>query len=272
MGHAYAYQNILSFLSASSFTWAAGTTTNRSFLNDGEMAKQFELASTTGHVVVIDLGAAFAMRGFALLNHNAAADGGASLQIKGADDSGITSNVVTPYSLTALDTTEPAHKDHVALFSGAVTKRYWQLTIAAVGSFAFRLGEIYGMQSGTVVDLSRKKLYGHGETEEFFINKAESDVGWSRSTYLAGPRRTKRLPFADLTLSERREMMTMWRRARGGANPLLWIEDATSPGTAATQECLYGRMQPTVEWSESDFGLYAPAEFELTSLAREVGA
>lgn len=268
MAHGYAYANALAGLAASAFTWSPSVTTNRSFLNDGEMAKQFELSTALDFYVVIDLGAPASLCGFALLNHNATS--GQFLVIQGADDSGITTNVASVYS-QALDSNAPTNKDHVALFS-ATGRRYWKIRILSGASISFKIGEIFGIYTSQLVSLTRKKIYGHGESEQYFINAAKSDTGWSRATFLAGPQRTKRLPFSDLTLTERRALLTMWRASYGGANPLLWIEDTTTPGTASTQECLWGRPSTSLDWSEDDYGVYSPSEISIESLGREAGS
>lgn len=275
MAHGYAYANSLAALGATAFTWTPSVTTNRGFVNDGEMAKRFELTSASDISVVIDLGAAVAMTGFALLNHSAVVDSGNLstwlMEIKGADDSGITTNVATPFA-SYLHHYAPDDKDHVCLFA-STTRRYWKLNWQGAVAVTLKVGEIYGIAASGLTTITRLKLYGHGESEQYFVNTAKSDTGWSRSTFLAGPQRTKRLPFSELTLAERREVMAMWRRSRGGSNPLLWIENATIPvPDGGAQQCLYGRMQPSVGWSEGDYNLYAPTEFTIESLGREVGA
>ena len=45
-----------------------------------------------------------------------------------------------------------------------------------------------------------------------------------------------------------------------------------SAGSAASQECMWGKFQESLSWSQPDFGLYDVDELTLVSLGREVGS
>ncbi len=271
--HAYSATNKLSGLAAAAFTWSTAVTTNRTYVNDGRMDKVFSAGSSSGGAnVIIDLGSAKAVTAVATLNTNIASATAPTLKVEGADDAGISSNVVAAKAVTTLGTTQPRHKDHVLQFD-SVSKRYWRLTWTWTGSFTLTLGEIFFAATTT---LNRGVIFGHGEREEFITTRFAGDSGERRGHYVAGPYRIRRFPFADLTESERDEVLTMFRASYGGATNMLWCsryEAGTSAATAAYQDCIYGRLeQSSVGWTETDPDIYQPDAFELRSAAREVGA
>lgn len=273
MAHGYATANALSALGPTAFTWSTGGTTDRAFLNDGRMDKVHSSGgSSTSVELTIDLGAATALVGFAVLNHSMASWTLPTLAIHGADDAGFTTGVVAAKTGSFIVKTAPNQKD-TALQFPSVTKRYWRLYFQDSSARTLTLGEVYGLAS--VTSLTRLKVYGHGEGEEYRLNSTESRTGERRDTFLSGPLRRKALPFSDLRATERDEVMAMWRATRGGATPLLWLESVESTAiaaTAAAQECLWGKLSPTFDWVERDYNLFDVTALELRSLGREVGA
>lgn len=276
MSHAYATANALAGLAPSAFTWSTAGTTNRNYLTDGTMGK---VADSGGSASVtslfIDLGVATNMVGFALLNHSMSTWTAPVLEVAGADDLAFTTGVVVPKNPTTPNQVAPNQKDMVLLFP-ALSKRYWRLRFSDSVARTFSLGEVFGIAAAGLTTLTRVKTYGHGETEEYLLNTSMSKTGERRDTFLAGPIRTKHLPFSDARGTEKAELMAMWRACRGGALPLLWVEFITSftanAASAAEQECVFGKLQPSFSWTENDYNLFTVTSLELRSLGREVGA
>lgn len=278
MAYAYAYTNALTNLGAAAFTNSVGTNdSTRARMSDTRMDKRYNMGASvaSGSTIILDFGAAVALKGIALLNTNFAVQWtDAAVRIRAATDAAITTSVVTAKAATTLNSTAPKNKDHVLQFT-TVTKRYWELTFTAGGSFSnASIGEIFAYE--TVTQLSRKSIYGGGEKEEIKTAGVDYENGNSRSFYLGGPVRSKRLPFQDLTSAEREELAAMWRVLKGEATPFLWIDsyEATAVAAAvAEQEVTYGRLKmPDFEWSENDYLLYQPPELHIRSLGREVGS
>ena len=275
MSVGYATANALTGLAATAFTWSSGYTTGRSRLNDGlqdELAAGSASAQAPGQTLAVDLGSATALVGVALLNHNLAA-AGYNVKVEGADDSGFSVNLVTAKAATTIETTAPWHKDAVLQFP-SVTKRYWRLTFSGGGSLTVTLGELQFLTS--ITTLSRQPIYGgYAQTERYVTNRVESRTGQTRSTYLAGPIRSLRLPFKDSSTSQKAELFTMWRATRGGTSRLLWLEYIESDsfsGSYDAQHCLWGRVQETLGWVNADYGLYDVDGLELIGEGREVGS
>lgn len=272
--HAYATTNKLTALADAAFTWTPATTTNRVYLHDGRMDKIFSVASTASTVnVVIDFGSATALTAIAILNSNIAQATSPTITIAAADDAAITVNPVTPKATTTLNTTAPRQKDHVLQFA-SVSKRYWRITWAWTGSFALTLGEIYAC---VTTALTRYTVFGHSEDEEYFGTEFQSDTGESRGHFIAGPYRTKVLPFEDLSESERDELLTLRRACNAGASPLLWChqyEAVSTAAAAAYQDVIWGRLRgnKNFPWNEFDYARFNVNALVLKSLAREVGA
>lgn len=275
MSSGYAITNRLTGLAATAFTWSSGFTTGRSKINDGlmdEVAVGSSSAQASGQTLVMDLGSALACVGVVILNHNLAS-GTSSVRVRGADDAAITVNVVTAKADTTIGTSAPYEKDSALQFP-SVTKRYWELTFTHTGTKIIRLGEI--LVFGSITTLSRQTVYGAGEEEEYFLNRNQGQVGHVRSTYLGGPVRSKRLPFSLLRgTTERDELMTMWRATQGGNKNLLYldnIDSSASAGTAASQQCLWGKLQSSLSWTEGDYLLFDIDSLVLVGQGREVGA
>jgi hypothetical protein len=274
MSQGYAVTSALTSLAAGSFVWSSGYTTARTRLNDGimdEVAAGSSSAQATGQTLVIDLGTATALVGFALLNHNLAT-GACTVRIRAADDAAITTNVVTAKAASTIVTTAPSNKDTVLQFV-SVTKRYWELTFAHTGTKIVRLGELLAFAS--ITTLTRGSIYGDGDSERPSLNKNVSSTGHQRATYLGGPVRTKRLIYKDLSTSELAELRAMWAASTYGVSNLLFIPYIESTATAATdaaQECLWGKMQEEFDFTRADFSLNDPSNFVIVGQGREVGA
>lgn len=272
MSHGYVTSNALVALGPTAFTWSTGGTTNRGFLNDGRLDKVATSGgSSTVTDLVIDMGSAVPLVGFAVLNHSMATWTAPTILVSADNSSGFGSGVaVTTIGSTPVVQTAPNHKDAVFLSSVTYTRQYWRLRFSDSSARTLSLGEVYGIAA--VTTLSRKKTYGHSETEEYRLNSIETQTGERRGTFLSGPIRTKKLPFADVQGSERDELMAMWRATYGGASPLLWLEDAGVLHVAREQECILGKLQPSFGWTERDYDLFDATALELRGLAREVGA
>lgn len=271
--HAYAVTNKAGSLAAAAFNWSNSATTNRAYLNDGRLDRQFNAGAVlTTLNVVIDFGADVTLTAIAILNHNLATATGATLKVEAADNAGISSGSVTPKAITTLNTTAPRQKDHVLQFA-STTKRYWRITFAWTGTFTLLLGEIYAAQTSA---LTRAVVYGSGKGLEYIRSRFRSDTGETRGHFIAGPIRTRQMPFDDLSDSERAELEAMFIATRGGVNALLWCEQYEATATAADndhQECILGRLEDaTWGFTEIDFGRFNPDGMLLRSLGREVGS
>ncbi len=273
----YAATNLLSGLAATAFTWSAGLNdTTRARLNDARMDSRYVNGSpTTSLAVVIDLGSAIALTGFAVLNSNCAIQKTVSLKVESADDSGMSTNLVVRKAATTLDAIAPRNKDHVVQFASGTARRYWRLTWAWTGTItSFAIGELWAFVSQ--VQLSRKSIYGGGESREFKLVDVQFYSGGSRSYKNGGPIRELTLPYQDLTSSQIEELYTMQAAVSGGAAPFLWIPSYEATATAAAdaeQEVIYGKITtPKFAFSENDYLLYTPNAFVITSLGREVGS
>lgn len=275
MSSGYAITNLLTGLSATAFTWSSGYTTDRTLLNDGyqdQVAAGSSSAQASGQTLTINLGSAQAVVGFALLNHNLSS-GACTVAVTYADDSGFTTGTGTAKSASTINTSAPYDKDTILQFP-SVTKQYWRLTFAHSGTKTLRIGELLAF--GSITTLSRQSIYGVGEEERYPQNRVTSDTGWSRATVLAGAIRSKSLEFRDLrATTERDEVMTMWRSTLGGARNLLYIDTIESTATAASaaaMQCLWGKLEPTMGWTEDDFSLFTTTGLRLVGLGREAGS
>ena len=275
MSSGYAITNVISGLAATAFTWSSAYTTNRARLNDGvmdELAASASSAQASGQTLVINLGSATALVGFALLNHNLAS-GACTVRVRAADDAGISVNVVTAKAASTINTSAPYQKDTVLQFP-SVTKQYWELTFVHSGTKIVTIGELLAFAS--ITTLTRQTVYGAGEGERYIQNRVETMTGNMRSTFLSGPIRTKELPFKDLRgTSERDELMSMWRATQGGVSNLLYIdliESSATAATAAAQQCLWGKLQQELGWNEDDYLLFGVNGLTLVGQGREVGS
>jgi hypothetical protein len=275
--HAYSVTNALSSLAATAFTWSNAATTNRSYLNDGRMDRRMVVGSSvaSGINVVIDMGSATSLMGFVVLNSNAATQKtDAALRIRGADDAGITSNVVTAKSSSTLySTTSPRNKDHALQFA-AVSRRYWELTWTWTGNVTnFAVGEIWAFTSS--VQLSRRSIYGSGEGRKVYSSIERFQTGEQRGLKLGGPQRMLSLQFSELTASERDELFLLWSTANGNVTPLIWIDSYEAVSTAAgtdEQNCIFGRLEEDeLMFENPDYGLHRMSGFTLRSAGREAG-
>lgn len=271
--HAYAVTNKAAGLGAAAFTWSDASSTNRTYVNDGRMDKQFATTSILSGVnVIIDLGSAQAVTAVAVLNSNIATATGATLKVDAADSADFLTNPVTPKAVTTLVTTAPRQKDHVLQFA-SVSKRYWKLTWAWTGFHQLRIGELF---LGQTTALTRFVSFGGREELEFIGSDFRSRTGETRGHYIAGPIRHRSLPFDDFSESERDELVTMWLATNGGRAALLWCEEYEAVSTAAAaakQNCIYGKFDKMMwGWSEPDYLRFGPDRFTIRSLGREVGS
>jgi hypothetical protein len=273
MAHGYAVTNAAAGLATSAFTFTSMTASNKQFLNDAAMDGVCSATSAaTTRSIDIDLGSARALVGVALLNHNMAGWEDPNVRILAADDAAFSVNLVEAKTWSETNPPAPEDRDCVLQFP-SVTKRYWRVEFRSLVTAALRLGEL--MLLSSVTSLSRLKAYGWSETEEYVSNRAAMRTGNARASFLAGPLRSKRLPFVDMQgASQREELMAMWRAAKGDVTPLLWveyIESTTAGGSAAGQACLWGKLQPSLSWRENDYNLFDVDALELRSLGRDVG-
>lgn len=274
MSHGYSVTNTLTGLAAASFTWSSAYTVSRDRLNDGlldALVSSAASAQASGQTLVIDFGGTWAGVGLALLNHNLAS-GACTVRVRGADDAAITVNVVTVKAASTIVTTAPNQKDTVLQFP-APFKRYIELTFVHTGTKIVTLGEVLALAA--ITTLSRTSIYGDGESERAVLNRNVSLTGHQRSTFLAGPIRTKRRIFKDLSTSDKAELRAMWAACTYGNSNLLWIDFVESTATAATddaQECLWGKIEPEFDWTQGDYRLFDPNQFTIVGQGREVGS
>lgn len=276
MTHAYAVTNKVTGLSATAFTSSSGPSdSTRAALNDGRMDRIFTCTSASGGVtIVIDLGSALSIAGWAVLNSNiATASGTPTLRVRGADDSAITTNVASAKAASTLNTSAPKHKDHVLQFA-ATTRRYWELTWTWTGNFALSIGELFAYATPTT--LTRKAVYGSGEGEFYKLARVDLANGEPRAVLLNGPVRRLALKWKDHSASEIAELRTMWRATRGPVTPFLFIPSYEATATAAAaseQEVIYGRLlAEAFDFTQPDYNLYEPPDLVVSSLGREAGS
>lgn len=277
MTFSYAVTNRLTGLTASAFSVSTGSGPSGAtelYLNDGRMDRQYALTGgTTIEAIDIDLGSAQSVSAVAVLNHNLVALGAPTITVTAADNAGFSVGVVTPKAATTLNTAEPKHKDHVLQF-GAVSKRYWRITFTHSTAAALRIGELFLASSNT--QLSRYMIDGSGESESFYSVTNKLLYGETRTTFLAGPLRSKTMRFQDWNDTQLNQLRTMWAATKGMATPLLFISSYEATGTAAAiaeQECIFGRvMVDDFRWTYTDALYRQPPEIVIASLGREAGA
>lgn len=279
MAHAYATVNKLAGLAAGAFDWSAGLEdSTRTRLNDGRMSSRYVNGNAASGInLIIDLGSAMQLSGFAALNSNCAVQKtDATLKVESADDAAMSVNLATNKAASTLySSAAPRNKDHVLQFALSTARRYWRLTWTWTGTVTnFSIGELFAFASQT--QLSRVYVYGGGGEEEVKTAQIDFDTGGQGAYFLGGPVRSLRMPFEDLTESERDELLAMWRATKDAATPILFIPSYEATSTAAAvaqQECVYGRLQlPQFAWTEHDFQLFTSPEIVVRSLGREVGS
>ena len=273
MSQGYAVTNSLTGLAAASFVWSSAYTTSRTRLNDGimdEVASSAGSAQASGQTLRFDLGAATALVGLAILNHNLAS-GACTVSVEAATLADY-SNAAAVKAATTIVTTAPNQKDTVLQFA-SVSKRYWQVTFVHTGTKVVTIGELLAFTA--ITTLSRSSIYGDGDAERAFINKNVSGTGHQRATFLGGPVRTKRLIYKDLNTSDLAEIRAMWAASTYGVSNLLFIpfiESTATAATAAAQECLWGKMQEEFDFTRADFSLHDPSNLVIVGQGREVGS
>ncbi len=269
MANAYSYPTANRFLSLpeSSITVTGATATNRGRLTDGLVDKQWNSEAVGSFTIDFDLGSAgITLDGIALINHNGIEEG-TTVQVKAAEDSGFSVNVVTPKSTSQL-----YGKNSVLQFTALSTKRYWRLEIVgAGGSVEFKCGEIWGYSKAL---LTRGLVYGDSKEQLFKTVYGESDTGRQFGHFLAGPIVKRRLMWGELTASERNEIVAMHAAVKGNARQLLWIESHETGSAAAAeaqQECYVGRLLDPLNAINSDYNLYTGLELTFLEESRGVG-
>lgn len=280
MANAYAVTNLATGIASTAFVFSAGLAdTTRARMNDARMDKRYVNGSpVTSLSFTIDLGSAIQTSGIALINHNFGTPALAStVRVRGGTAAAaglVTAGIVTAKAATTLTTSAPYQKDHVFQYT-AITKQYLEVLISFTGTATdLSIGEVFVFNSQ--VQLARKSAYGGGESEEIRSASVDFYNGGSRASFIGGPIRTLRLPYSDLSSSEKDEQMTLWRAVRGPVTPFIWIDSYEATGTAAAaaeQRVLYGKLEiPSYEFTENDYQLYTPGDLMIRSLGREVGA
>ncbi len=280
--YCYAVTNLLSGLGVAAFTWSSGANdATRSRLVDGRMAEIYNNdgggGAGSGLSVNIDLGAAVALSGFAILNGNAAVQKtDAAVKVDSSDDGSFgVGHIDHVKTATTLNPAAPYNKDHVLQFPLSTARRYWRLTWSFSGGVTnFQVGELFAFASQ--VQLSRRAIYGDGETRNFKTVDVDFDNGNTRSYLKGGPIRGLSLPYTDLSRTQLEELYTLKAAVSGGARPFLWINsyEATAVAAAvAEQEVIYGKISaPEFSFTWPDFELAQPNDVTIQSLGREIGA
>lgn len=276
MAYAWTVTNALAALAEDAFVWTSGPSdTTRLYMRDRRMGKQFVCAAANlTNSLTVDFTAATSLKGWAVLNHNLASFGGAvTVTITAAPDAAF-ATPVTAKATTTLDFTKPHDKDFVLQFP-AVSRRYWRITFGWTGSQALKVGEVFAYASATA--LARKDIYGSsGEGHEIRVAQVESDNMEQRSYLMAGPRRSKRMAFSDLSPSERVELEAIFYATKGPVNPVLFVLSQNEVATAAaaddTDVMLATLDLVDFSYSDPDYNRYVPPVLLLRNLAREVGA
>lgn len=273
MSVGYAITNALTGLAASAFGFSGGALSSLGRLNDGVMDEVVNgnTLQASGQYLTIDLGAATALVGFAILNHNLAS-GGCTVEVRGTNDVAWGSYDVAK-AASAINTSAPYQKD-TALQFPSLSRRYWRLVVTHSGTKTLSIGEVLAFTA--ITTLSRSPTYGAAQQERYLLNRSETRTGHVRTTLLGGPLRDMTLPFKDLEgTSQRDELLSMWRATYGGTLNLLWLDYIESTATAASaagMQCLWGKLQESLGWSEEDFNLWGVDGLRLVGLGREVGS
>lgn len=277
--HAYAVTNQIAGLADTSFTWSNAAATNSGYLCDQRMDRQMLIGASvaSGINVIIDMGHVRQLTGIALLNSNAAVQKtDAAVLVEASSSATFASDVnVAKAASTLCSSVAPLNKDHVLQFPANFTKQYWRLTWTWTGNVAnFVIGELFAFIAQT--QLSRRSIYGSGETHEAMVGQVQMQYGETRGVFLAGPVRQLDLQWDDLTAAQREELRAMHTLTNYGAKQLLWIPSYEASALAAAnaeQECIYGRLtKPSFQWAEKDYALYQPGGFSLRSSGREAGS
>lgn len=278
MTHGYAVTNKFAELGAGFYDFPTpALLATSAYGRDARMDKLMAVGSTSEDGgIMIDCGAATALVGIALLNHNIVTTGGGAPSIFVlADTVNTFATQVTAKDYTPLNAVAPNNKDHIFLFP-SVTKRYWRIAIYGMATEPFNLtvGEVFGISALT--SLPRAAVYGATDREDLITVESQMLYGETRAAFYGGPVRELRRRFSDQSASDLAALRAMWGASKGPVTPLLWAENVNSTASAATaaeQMCVYGRLSvPSFESSQDDYGIYQPGEFAIRSLGREVGA
>lgn len=277
--HLYAVGSLSAELAAASMTWSSGYTTNRARINDG-LVDQITYGSSTpqasGQTLTFDFGVSTQPGGVAILNHNLGV-GACSVNIQYYDG---TWHDAMDVSSVTVNTVAPNNKDSFFFLNNADAGDQWRIVFNHTGTKTISLGEVFFTASNTtsVTEvLNRRITYGSGLSERFIVNRVESSTGHLRSTYLAGPIQTMNFSFKDLSESDRKEVMDMWRATYGGAKNILFVEKCYT-GLALTttektdmQVCIFGKMQEELGWTQDDYSLYGVTGMTIIGQGKGVG-
>lgn len=288
MTYAYGVTNQITAAGAGLYNRISGVNTaiaQASYLKDSWLGKRAAVGSLANNdSIVIDMGAATALTGIALLNHNLVTAGGAAttVTVKGADDSAMSTNLVTIKAATTLASSAPApkKKDHLLQFPAtfthaAVYPRYYQLLVAGMtGTTAVLMGELFATTGLT--SFTRGSVYGSSSGLDVVNAQAQMQYGEPRSIYLGGPIREETYKFADWSATQVAEMSALYEAASGFSTPFLWAESVNPTATAATaaeQACIFGNgMLDRLDWTQDDYNVYQLPALKIRSLGREAGA
>lgn len=276
--HAYSYTNLLRSLglTTANFTASAAAGANLAHLFDDRMDKVFSFAAGASQSIVVDLGSAQTLECIAVLNSNLCRLAGTpAIEIRASSDNFVTDDtaVKAASSVPGFATYGDTRAKDVVLQFPATTKRYWKVLFTWGASGTLTVGELW---FGTLTPLARAIVYGHEATERIKKTSFESHTGEVRSAFVSGPIRGRVLGWKELSTTQGKELMAMWRFTKGGCLSMLWVErfeETATAATEATMECLFGHIVGAEQrLREIDFGLFDPDVVELRSFAREVGA
>ncbi len=217
----------------------------------------------------LDLGSAKVLQGIALLNMYCSK--ALTVEIQSDTTAGFPSPV-TRFSATAIPTTYPDN-ENVYIRPTQTSARYWRIAISWTGSASVYLGELVATSNERT--LSRNYGYGNGESTQAPITEFASRAGVVVREAIGGPRRTKRFTLEQLTRAQRLELQAMLTASAMGTRPILWVDLLGDAGSTTqltdtdTQpsRCIAGLLEPAVNWTETDYRLFAVDELVLMELA-----
>lgn len=249
------------------FTWTGGTATRKDALRDGRLdAYAFlPVGVAAGDVwegeIQADMGATRTLNFIALLGHDVYAKGG-TLGVRASPNTFAWTTLKAP--------TTPMGRDTLLAFPDA-SFRYFNLSVTLPLSTTMVATEVVlGMAKAN----TRGIVWGQSQTESFTVASFVSDAGAAEVRFRAGPVSSLELSYEDLSLAEGDEVTDMWAATRGGQKPLLWAPNWLPTSGAATpeaQECLWGRLQESMEWRYDDVGRATPSGLSLVGLSRGAG-
>lgn len=255
----------------SAANWAVSATlgsggANLGRLIDGRVHTQATAASQTSPLRIdVDLGEAKAPGLFAVLGHNflAGMTGTVVATVKGANDSGFTTGVVTVSPSTSLrDRLAQRAQSHV-LFLNDTSRRYFRFEVLWTGGGSVNVAAAEAWV-GPRVELSRSLALGTAESLRYAAHQVVGATGETWTSPLAGPQRAWEVSAQEVTEAEREELRALFRAGLGGARPLLWCPRYGATSGERGTDCLYGRLGPEAAWSDD-----GPTRFTVSPLSLE---